>query len=161
MEDKKSDNTKINNNKETREYKEEISDTKEITVEDKEIDELRKQLNEETNKNKILEDKIKDLNNTINKLKQDKNDIIKKCENEKLISVLFMTKGTYDIFNYSMACRPTDLFANLEARLYKDFPQYRNIKKYFMVNNNRISESKTLEKNKIKNNDIISIFTIE
>ena len=60
-----------------------------------------------------MEDKIKDLNNTINKLKQDKNDIIKKCENENLISVLFMTKGTHDIFNYSMACRPTDLFANL------------------------------------------------
>ena len=125
MEDKKSDNTKINNKKETKEYKDKISDTKEITVEDKEIDELRKQLNEETNKNKILEDKIKDLNNTINKLKQDKNDIIKKCENEKLISVLFMTKGTHDIFNYSMACRPTDLFANLEARLYKD----KNIRK--------------------------------
>ena len=30
-----------------------------------------------------------------------------------------------------------------------------------MVNNNKISESKTLEENKIKNNDIISIFTIE
>ena len=107
-----------------------------------------------------MEDKINTLNNTVNELKQENNDFIKKWENE-IISVLFVTQGTHDIFNYSMACRPTDLFANLEARLYKDFPQYRNVKKYFMVNNNRISESKTLEKNKIKNNDIISIFTIE
>ena len=30
-----------------------------------------------------------------------------------------------------------------------------------MVNKNRISELKTLEENKIKNNDIISIFTKE
>ena len=46
------------------------------------MDELRKQLNDERNKNKILEDKIKTLNNTINKLKQDNNNIIKKYDNE-------------------------------------------------------------------------------
>ena len=117
-------------------------------------------MDEETNKNKILEDKIKDLNDTINKLKKDKNDIIKKCENE-IISVLFMTQDSQHIFNYSIACRTTDLFSSLEERLYQDFPKYRDIKKYFMVNNNKISESKTLEENKIKNNDIISLFINE
>ena len=108
-----------------------------------------------------MEDEIKDLNNTINKLQQDNNDLIKEFEKEKLISVLFVTQGTHDIFNYSMACRPTDLFSSLEERLYKDFPVYRNVKKIFMVHANRIAETKTLEENKIKNNDIISIFTIE
>ena len=108
-----------------------------------------------------MEDEIKDLNNTINKLQQDNNDLIKEFEKEKLISVLFVTQGTHDIFNYSMACTPTDLFSSLEERLYKDFPKYKNIKKIFMVNANRITETKTLEENKIKNNDIISIFTIE
>ena len=108
----------------------------------------------------MLEDKIEDLNNTINKLKQDNNNLIREYEN-KIISVLFITQGNQDILNYSMACRTTDLFASLEERLYQDFPQYRNIKKYFMINKNRISESKTLKENKIKNNDIIYIFTIE
>ena len=108
-----------------------------------------------------MEDKVNDLNYTINKLKQVKNDIIKKYENEKLISVLFVTQGTHDIFNYSMACRPTDLFSSLEERLYKDFPKYKNIKKIFMVHANRIAESKTLEENSIRNNDIISLFAIE
>ena len=108
-----------------------------------------------------MEDKVNELNNTINKLKQVKNDIIKKYENEKLISVLFVTQGTHDIFNYSMACRPTDLFSSLEERLYKDFPKYKNIKKIFMVNAKRILESKTLEENSIRNNDIISLFAIE
>ena len=107
-----------------------------------------------------MEDKINTLNNTVNELKQENNDFIKKWENE-IISVLFVTQGTHDIFNYSMACRTTDLFASLEERLYQDFPKYKKIKKYFMVNNNRISESKTLQENKIKNNDIISIFTTE
>ena len=107
-----------------------------------------------------MEDEIKDLNNTINKLNQDNNDLIKEKENE-IISVLFITQRNQDILNYSMACRKTDLFSSLEERLYKDFPKYKNIKKYFMANNNRISESKTLEENKIKNNDIISIVTNE
>ena len=107
-----------------------------------------------------MEDKINTLNNTVNELKQENNDFIKKWENE-IISVLFVTQGTHDIFNYSMACRTTDLFSSLEERLYQDFPKYRNVEKIFMVNTNRISESKTLKENKIKNNDIISIFTIE
>ena len=161
MEDKITDYNKTNNPKETKDNKEEIPNKKEIFNYNKKIDDFRKQINEETNKNKILKDKIKDLNNTLNKLKQKNNEIIKKYKNEKLISVLFVTQGTHDIFNYSIACRTTDLFTSLEEILYQDFPKYRNVKKFYKVNNNRILESKTLEENKIKNNDIISIFTIE
>ena len=78
-----------------------------------------------------------------------------------MISVLFMTQGNQDIINYAMACRTTDLFSSLEERLYKDFPKYRNIEKIFMVSTKRISRDKTLEENKIKNNDIICLFPIE
>ena len=72
-----------------------------------------------------------------------------------------MTQGNQDIINYSMVCRTTDLFSSLEKRLYQDFPKYRNVEKIFMVNDNRISRNKTLEENKIKNNDIINIFPID
>jgi len=72
-----------------------------------------------------------------------------------------MTQGNQDIVNYSMACRTTDLFADLEERLYQDSPNYRNVDKVFMVNANRISRNKTIEQNNIKNNDIISLFPIE
>ena len=108
-----------------------------------------------------MEDELNALNNIKDKLDLDNNDINKVKENDKIISVLFMTQGNQDIINYSMACKSTDLFSSLEERLYQDFPKYRNIEKIFMVNTNRISESKTLKENKIKNNDIISIFTIE
>ena len=47
-----------------------------------EIDDLKEQLNEERNKNKLLEDKIKELNNTINRLEQDNNNIIKQYDDE-------------------------------------------------------------------------------
>ena len=72
-----------------------------------------------------------------------------------------MTQGNNDIFNYSMPCKTTDLFASLEERLYQDFPKYRNAKKIFMVNANKILRFKTLAENNIKSNDIISLFFTE
>ena len=60
-----------------------------------------------------------------------------------------------------MACKTSDLFVRLEERLYQDFPKFRNVETFFMVNVNRILRFKTLEENGIKNNDIISLFTTE
>ena len=186
--------------------KEEITNKKEISNDKNENDELRKQLNEERNKNKILEDENKVLKNKINKLTQDYNNKIKKYESDmnklkeknkeleklideqkkeindyvfklnnlsdnnqalsvktgdKIISVNFLTQGSQDIFNYSMACKTSDLFVRLEERLYQDFPKFRNVETFFMVNVNRILRFKTLEENGIKNNAIISLFTTE
>ena len=103
-----------------------------------------------------MEDKINALNNP-----KDKSEPNNKSENEKIISVLFVTQGNQDIFNYSMACRTTDLFSSLEERLYQDFPKYRNVGKIFMVRAKEILRDKTLEENNIKNNDIISLFPFE
>ena len=164
-----------------------------------EIDNLRRELKDEKNKNKKLQDTINNLNNTINQLKQEHyteinklteknkeleklleeknkeiNDYIFKLSNssnneqlisvktgDKIIAVLFMTQGSQDIFNYTMACKTSDLFVRLEERLYHDFPKYRNYETFFMVNTRRIFRFKTLEENKIKNNNIISLFINE
>ena len=164
-----------------------------------EIDNLRRELKEEKNKNKKLQDTINNLNNIINQLKQEHyieinkmneknkelekllkeknkeiNDYIFKLSNssnneqlisvktgDKIIAVLFMTQGSQDIFNYTMACKTSDLFVRLEERLYHDFPKYRNYETFFMVNTRRIFRFKTLEENKIKNNNIISLFINE
>ena len=88
----------------------------------------------------------------------DNKDNNKKNESDEIISVLFVTQGNQDITNYSMACKSSDLFSSLEERLYQDFPKYRNIEKVFMVHANNIASDKTLKENKIKNNDIISLF---
>ena len=121
-----------------------------------------------------LKEKNKELEKLVNEQKQEIDDYIFKLnylsENnqaisfkpeDKVISVLFMTQGNQDIINYSMVCKTKDLFVRLEERLYQDFPKYRNIETFFMVNANRILRFKTLEENKIKSNDIISLFTIE
>ena len=108
-----------------------------------------------------MEDENKALKNPMNKLILEKKDIIKKSENDNIISVLFMTQGNQDIINYSMVCRTTDLFSSLEERFYKDFPEYRNKEIVFMANTNKISKLKTLEENKIKQNDIICLFQMD
>ena len=123
--------------------------------------------------NKLVE-KNKELEKLVNEQKQEIDDYIFKLNNlsennqaisfktgDKVISVLFMTQGNQDIINYSMVCKTKDLFVRLEERLYQDFPKYRNVETFFMVNANRILRFKTLEENKIKSNDIISLFTIE
>ena len=101
-----------------------------------------------------------DYKSKINSLYEDNGGIYFK-PGDKIISVLFMTIGSQDIINYTMACRTTDLFVTLEERLYRDFPKYRNVETFFMKNAKRILRFKTLEENKIKNNDIISLFVVE
>ena len=58
--------------------------------------------------------------------------------------------------HYAVTCKNTDIFVNVELKLYNDYPSYKekddNI---FTVNGNRISKYKTLEENGIKNSDII------
>ena len=80
---------------------------------------------------------------------------------KEILAVLFMTQGSQEIINYAMPCKNTDLFVRLEERLYNDFPKFRNVETFFMVNTRRILRFKTLEENKIKSNDIISLFVNE
>ena len=80
---------------------------------------------------------------------------------EKIMTVNFVTMGIQDIGHYSLACKNTDLFVRLEERLYQDYPQFKNYETYFEVKTKRIRRFKTLEENKIDNNDIINIFIAE
>ena len=46
----------------------------------------------------------------------------------------------------------TDIFAEVEEKLYKEFPEYRETNNTFIVNGRQILRFKTVEENKIKNN---------
>ena len=118
------------------------------------IIQLEKEL---SNKNSEINDYIIQ----IKKLNEDKNEIISINPGEKILSILFITQGNQDISNYSMACKDTDLFVKLEERLYNDYPKYRNYETFFMVNTRRILRFQTLEENKIKSGDIITLFVNE
>ena len=156
-----------------RQLREEKLRNKELNNEIKKLNSIIKQLKQENeNKETESQDKINQLKEKINELEEELQDYIFQINNlnknqsqvssikkgEKVFSVLFMTQGNQDIFNYAMACKNTDLFIRLEEKLYMDYPKYRKYDTYFMVNARKIFRFKTIDENKIKKNDIISIF---
>ena len=156
------------------------------------IKELKRELNNEKNKNIILKNENATLQNKINILFNENaslKDKIKLLENflasknigqqkllsdtilnnkitsikpgEEIISVNFVSMGNNDIGHYSLICKNTDLFVRLEERLYEDFPEFKNYETYFEVNTKRIKRFKTIDENKIKSKDIITVFRVE
>ena len=146
-----------------------------------ENDKLKRQLNEEKNKNmklinenKILKKQINALNDKIKKLEemqinQDKlkfnksikqNDFLlhKMKPSEQLLNVTFITSGTNGLINYQLICKNTELFVRLEERFYNDFPQFKEYDLCFKNNKKKIKRFKTLEENNIKDKDVINIF---
>ena len=97
---------------------------------------------------------IKELNNEIDKLKKKLSRYPLELSNgEKLISVIF-TSSDQNMF-YSIICKNTQKFIELEKKLYNDYPEYSKSDNYFMINGNRVDKTKSLDENKIRNNDVI------
>ena len=63
--------------------------------------------------------------------------------------------------NYPMACKKTDIFSNIEKKLYHEFPILKSKQIYFVANGNAIDRSLTFEQNKIKSGNTILINEIE
>ena len=106
-------------------------------------------------KNNELQNLLNQNNSLVN------NEITSLKRGEKIINVNFVSIGNQDICNYSLICKNTDLFVRLEEKLYQGFPQFKNYETFFKVNTRRIKRFKTIDENKIKSNDIISIFIVE
>ena len=115
------------------------------------IDNLNKKINEIISKDKIKENKIIELENEIKLFRTYYNF----SSNEKLISIKFIS-GNQDI-DFSVITKNTDDFSNIEKILYKRYPKYKDSENYFLVNGNKINRHKTLEENKIKNNDVLTL----
>jgi regulator of replication initiation timing len=149
----KQENTNI-----MKKYEEANNKIKQLTLENNNLKNKINQLENIINdKNKEIQDNIFKINN----LSGNNNNQIIFNPGDKILDVLFMSQGNQDIVNYTIPCKSTDLFVRLEERLYNDYPKYRNYETFFMVNTRRILRFKTLEENKIKSGDIISLFTNE
>ena len=72
---------------------------------------------------------------------------------ETIIAVNF--RSISDNINYPMACKKTDIFSNVEYKLYKEFPILKSKNIYFFANGNTINKSLTFEQNRIKSGDTI------
>ena len=95
-----------------------------------------------------------DLKNQINQLKS-----YFLSPGENLISIKFVS---YDQnINFSTFAKPNDIFTKIENILYNNYPKYRKIENYFIVNGQKINKYMTIEQNGIKNNNIITLKTID
>ena len=57
----------------------------------------------------------------------------------------------------SFICKNTDIFKNLENEFYKKHSEYKDLDNNFFSNGRKINKNRSLDENKIKNNDIITI----
>ena len=59
--------------------------------------------------------------------------------------------------NFDIISKNTDKFSKIEAILYEKYPQYVDSENFFLVNGNRINRNRSLQENKINNNDVITL----
>ena len=69
------------------------------------------------------------------------------------MSVIF--KSFDEDINYSVICKNTDEFGQIESLLYDRYPEYKNSNNNFLLNGKKIERNKNLDDNNIKNSDII------
>ena len=146
---------------------------------DNEILKLKKELNEakqtiEQQKIKIqnLENQINNINsgdniiiqnykNIINQKEQELNNLKSKIQNNNISSKInyidinrMMTVNFISMdskIHFAIPCLDTDTFAEVEEKLYKQFPEYRETNNSFLSNGEQVLRFKTIKENKIGN----------
>ena len=136
------------------------------------IEENKNKINQVKNQLKQLKQKLIDLNGgdyyyfNKCKLKDLRDDLIKKEKEiselnlymplpikEKLMTVTIIS---YDEkIHFTTICHKNDYISKIKELLYEQYPEYKNDNNYFYLKNKIVDENKNLEKNGIKNNDII------
>ena len=117
-----------------------------IKEKNKRIEELENISINKINKNYIIE-----LENEIKLFRN----YYKLSDNEKLISIKIVSIEQ-DI-DFTVIAKNNDDFSKIEKMLYDKYPKYIEFENYFLVNGSKINKHKTLEQNKIRNNDILTL----
>ena len=134
--------------------KQEIQINSELRYRIKDLEEKIKN-SEKQAKTRISNTNMNELLNEIKELKEKiKRYPINLEKGEKLMIINFMSSDQ-KIQNCPILCKNTDYFNSLENQLYKKYEEYENNINYFTVGGRRILPNKTLEENKIKDNDVI------
>ena len=89
---------------------------------------------------------------------QEKHEEEKKIISENNLSQLYKMEEIMCInftssdqkINYSLPCAGNNIFAEIEEKLYKEYPEYRETNNYFLQKGQTILRFKTLNENKIK-----------
>ena len=147
----------VNNLKEIKELKEKLNKAnKIIEKQNKDIQDLKAQLNNiktvyiDNNEINNLRNEINNKNNQINSLKQQLQNI--KNNNGKIIQnkdkcVTFISQDSTLFFGVS--CSGDSTFAEVEEKLYQEYPEYRETNNTFLAQGKIILRFKTIDQNNI------------
>ena len=156
-----SSDVKSENNDEINRLKEELKKTK-IIIEskDKEIKNLENQLiNSKNNydyeiskKNTVVEflqNKLKEVEKELENIKNNNFNINKeKMINESQIAVINFVSSDQKV-HYAISCLNSTIFAEIEEKLYKIYPEYRETNNTFLAKGKNILRFKTISENGI------------
>jgi len=111
-------------------------------------------------KNKLLElqnivkEKANEINILISNLSDSKVSNIQ--SEEKTIAIGFASVDQ-NVQNFFRACKDSDLFVKLEIELYDEYPKYKDVETYFLVEGRKIFRFKSIKENNIKNGQILML----
>ena len=124
------------------------------------INELQNKLNNYTinvnNYQNIINQKDIEINNLksqLNNLQSNNNNVPSNTQNNinfnDVLCVNFISSDQN--VHYAATCLKTDTFAEIEEKLYKTYPQYRETNNNFIANGREVLRFKTIGENKIGN----------
>ena len=112
------------------------------------IDDLKKEIrkkNEELYNIKLQLKKCKEeLYNKTEKIKNE-NNISKAKTNDRAVNIISQDSR----INYAIPCSGSDVFAEVEEKLYLEYPEYRETNNIFLANGSAILRFKTIDQNNI------------
>ena len=124
-----------------------------IEQQNKTINDLQNELN---NYKAIINNFISDINNIsrkdseFNKLKsQSDNNRNNNVNLNDIVCVNFISSDKK--VHFAISCLKTETFAEVEEKLYKQYPQYRETNNNFIANGTPVLRFKTIDENKIGN----------
>ena len=103
--------------------------------------------------NLTLTNKINEINNLNNEIKNLQLSIKKLVDIDELLTIEI--KSIDETVDMPFTCQKNDIFVRIEEKLYKEYPQYKDLNTYFTVNGHSVEKYKTMIDNKIRNNDKI------
>ncbi len=155
-------NVEISNSKEINNLKNELSKANKIIEQQKlTINELKNKLNNNTttinnlnndiiNYKNIIVQKDVELNNLRSQLNNNMNTNIPNNINFNDIMCVNFISSDKNV-HYAVSCLKTNTFAEIEEKLYKQYPKYRETNNNFIANGTQVLRFKTIDENKIGN----------
>jgi len=149
-----------NNNDEINKLKNELAKANKVIEQQKlTINELQNKLN---NYNNIINNLNNDINNyrniiskkdiELNNYKSQLNNNIITNNNININDMMCVNFISSDQnVHYAAACLKTNTFAEVEEKLYEQYPQYRETNNTFLANGMQVLRFKTIDENKIGN----------